>query len=86
MGSQYTFDEWCRLKGSATLSASAAAAPAATPSVWCCTWASCVEMCIEPEETPEPTVQPNPLPIVTGRRQRRISPSPQRAGPAVISI
>ena len=64
MGSQYTFDEWCRLKGSATLPASAPAAPAA--SLWCCTWASCVEMCIEPaEEGPQVTVHPNPLPTVT---------------------
>ncbi len=94
MGSQYTFDEWCKLNGQAAAPAAAAASPAPaapTPPLWCCTWASCVEMCIEPaEEAPQLTVQPNPLPTVTGRRQRRVSPSPapstQRAGPAVISI
>jgi hypothetical protein len=73
MGSQYTFDEWCKLNGIAP-----APAPAAAP-FWCCTWASCVEMCIEPEECPEPTVQPNPLPALTRPERRRVSPTLQRA-------
>lgn len=69
MGNQYTFTEWCNLRGSVP---QLAAVPAkAKSSFWCCSGAAAATQVAEPGPSPAPLLEP----------QRR---SPRRSPPAKI--